>query len=228
MEAREWFSSIYKHIKFCIAMTLVFALVAGIVAWGFLPDEYTCDVGIYSLPKQEHENILDEDADLSVDNVAWGLYHEMHASQQIANDIARLVKSDNIRDKVTHDAELDDLSGYSIDLDSSEKNRVSYFIVKGPDPDKVAAIADSASKHTAELAKQILEVESVTIFDEVKTPTEPSGPYRFLILGVAAGCGLFISLVLIFFKEALSNKIKDKDDLLSFTEISVFAEFPKV
>ncbi len=152
----------------------------------------------------------------------------MHASQQIANDIARLVKSDNIRDKVLADVGLEDLRGYSIELDSSEKNRVSYFIVKGPDPQKVAAITDSVSKHTAELAKQILEVESVTIFDKVKVPEEPSGPYRYIIVAVAAGCGLFLALVIIFFKDALSNKIKNKEDLLSLTGINVFAEFPRV
>lgn len=146
----------------------------------------------------------------------------------MCNDVAELVKSNRVRDEVANELNIPDLSKYNITVDSSEKNRVITLKVTSYNPNKASEIVDSLVDHTVRLGKEITEVESINIIDESKVPDKPSGPPRILYTCAAVLIVLFLSILVMLFKDVLDTAIKSREDLLSILKKPVLTTIPKV
>lgn len=182
-------------------------------------------MAIYVLTQNDYDY---ETNDPSLKNIYNEMYYEVIASQQITNDVARLVNGNRVQDAVCEKLGEKNIEGYKINVDSSEKNRVINLSVTYEDAIKATNAVQAYAQCVSELSNELTEVKNVKIIDEPKIPEKPSGPPRLLIAGVSAIAGLLFSIIIIFLKDLFDTTVDDKDELIEMLGIPVLANIPKV
>ena len=225
MQAVEVIKIIRRHLMMVIVFTILCAIGACIVAWGFLPNQYTSKMAIYVLTINDYEY---ETNDPTLKNIYNEMFYEVTASQQISNDVARIVESNRVKDGVRKKLNKDDIEDYVVSVDSSEKNRVINLSVTYTDAEEATSAVEAYAITLSEVANELTEVKNVKIIDDPHVPDEISGPPRLLIVLVTSIIGLLASLVIIFIRDILNTTISSRDELIDLLGIPVFAHIPKV
>ena len=225
MQAVDVIKIIRRHLMMIIVFTLICGIGACIVAWGFLPDQYTSKMAIYVLTQNDYEY---ETNDPTLKNIYNEMFYEVSASQQITNDVARLVESNRVKDGVRDRLNHENIDDFVVDVDSSEKNRVIHLSVTYTDAQEATSAVEAYAYTLSEVAKELTEVENIKIIDVPHVPDTISGPPRLLIVLVTSIVGLLISLVIIFLKDILNTTVSGRDDLIDLLGIPVFSHIPKV
>lgn len=225
MTFKEILQLCWKHLALIIFVPLLACAISIVFCWGFLPNQYTAQKAIYVLSKEDPS---------SYGNEFYQTYyqaehnHGITYSQQLCNDVAELVKSNRVRDAVAKDVGVYDLSGYDINVDSSEKNRVITLKVTSTDPLMASKVVDSLATHTITLSEEMTDAESVSAIDKSKVPDSPSGPPRLLITLVVLLVVTFLTLIAMLFRDVLDTTIKSREDLVEVLRFPVLSTIPKV
>lgn len=206
MALKEFIKLVISNLKLILLITICVGIGSSCVAYGFLPNEYTSLMTVYVIPKGDSNSSFNKTLELDKEQTYFDWNAEFSASQQLTNDISKLVKSNKIRTEVKEELSIENLDDYKIDVESSEKNRVLFFKVKSTDPVMATKVADSIARHTADLSKKVLDLESVNIIDDPLVPDKPSGPMRGFIIFVSVCAGLFLSILIVYIKELLTEK----------------------
>jgi capsular polysaccharide biosynthesis protein len=196
---------------------VVFAGVMAGYSWSFLPNDYASEVTLYVLTKSDADN---PSSTLTTSDVSL--------SQQLANDISVLSRSDRVMGSTAEQLGMRTLEGYKIDVTSSTANRVITLAVTGRDPDAVAVIANELAKQTATAAVDIMDLRAVNIVDTAQVPINPSGPNRSLFTLVAALAGLVVAFMLIVLLDLLNTTIRSSDEAEELLELPIMGRIPKI
>ncbi|MDR2673126.1 MAG: lipopolysaccharide biosynthesis protein [Coriobacteriales bacterium] len=204
-----------KHKWFLVVLfPLLFAGLTAGYCWGFLSNDYTSSVSLYVLSKAESENSP---------TVTSG---DMSASQQLANDIAVLAKSNRVINATIETLGMTTFRGYKIEVTSATTNRVITLSVTGKKPEAVAQIVDELAIQTANTAVGIMDLKAVNIVDSAQIPTEPSGPNRVLYTGVALLAGIFAAIALIVFLDLLNTRVKNPEEAEELLGLPILGRMP--
>ena len=197
-----------------ILFPLLFAGLTAGYCWGFMTNDYTSSVSLYVLSKSDNENT-------SV--VTSG---DMTASQQLANDIAVLAKSNRVIETTTQALGMTTFRGYTIEVNSATTNRVITLSVTGKKAEAVAQIVDELAIQTAETAVSIMDLKAVNIVDSAQIPTMPSGPNRVLYVGVASLACLFAAIALIVLLDLANTKIRNPEEAETLLGLPILGRMP--
>lgn len=205
-----------KQWYLLVIFPVVLALATGVVCWGFMPNKFTSEVSLYVLTKAQSA---------TTNNVTSS---DTAASQQLANDIAVLAKSNRVMDATASSLGMTTLSGYDISISSQTTTRVITLTVTGTDPQAVATIANELAKQTADTAVEVMDLKAVNTVDVATAPLVPSGPNRPLYLAVAVLAGLFIAIVVIVMRDLLDTTVKSSDDVEELFGLPVLGQMPAI
>ncbi len=201
-----------KHLILVIALPIVCA-VAMAVVYGFMANVYTAETSMYVLSQSGEENTSTLQSDLS-------------ASQMIANDVAALIESSRVTNATADDLGLDDLNGYDISVSSETTSRVITLSVEGADPQEAADIANAMAANVSEVAREVMNVQSVNVVDEAAAPEQPSGPSRTMYVAVAFLAGLFVAVAIVVLLDMLNTKVRSAEDAEELLGIPVIGRIP--
>lgn len=204
-----------KHLRFVILVPILCALAVGGYSVLFMHDKYTATTSMYVLVKQGEDT-----------SSSSNLYSDLNASQMVTNDVAKLLKSDRIINQTGDQVGIDELRGYDTDVSSETTSRVITLSVTGDDPDTTAQIANAMVSNVSDVARDVMNVESVNVIDEAQTPSKPSGPNRALYTGVALLAGLFLAIVIVVVADMFNTKIRGQEDLEEVTGLPVLGRIP--
>jgi len=214
MTLLELLHLIRKKLALVIVLPLLFAAGTAGYSWGFMTDDYTSEVSLYILTKSTSEN----------DEVVTS--SDLTASQQLANDIAVLAKSNRIINATCAKLGLTNLDDYKVDVSSATTNRVITLSVVGKNPEAVAMVADELAGQTSDVAVDIMDLKAVNIVDAATVPLLPSGPNRLLFTCLALEVGLIEAVALIVLLDLLNTKIRNPEDAEELLHMTVVGRFP--
>ncbi|MDR1357917.1 MAG: lipopolysaccharide biosynthesis protein [Coriobacteriales bacterium] len=200
---------------FLVLLPLVFAGVTAGYCWAFMTNDYTSSVKLYILSKSDGESTTSPvtSSDLTL-------------SQQLANDIAVLAKSDRVIDATTKTLGMTTFSGYEINVTSATTNRVITLSVTGKRPEAVAQIANELADQVADTAVEIMDLKAVNIVDTAKVPLEPSGPNRLLYTGVAFLAGIVVAIALIVLLDLINTTIRNPEEAEELLDLPILGRMP--
>jgi capsular polysaccharide biosynthesis protein len=215
MTLLELLQILQKKWWLLVVFPLVFGLVTGAYCWGFMSNDYTSSVSLYILSKTE-------------DSASQVTASEMTSSQQLANDIAVLAKTNKVVDATAQRVGIDNLDAYEIDVDSATTNRVITLSVTGKQPEAVAQIANELAKQTSEVAVDVMDLNAVNVVDEAQVPAAPSGPNRLMYTAVAVLLGLFVAVALIVLLDLLDTTVKTPEEMEAQFGIPSLGSMPTI
>lgn len=202
-----------KHLILVIALPIVCAVAMAVVAYGFMANVYTAETSMYVFSQSGEENTSTLQSNLS-------------ASQMIANDVAALIESSRVTNATADDLGLDDLNGYDISVSSETTSRVITLSVEGADPQEAADIANAMAANVSEVAREVMNVQSVNVVDEAAAPEQPSGPSRTMYVAVAFLAGLFVAVAIVVLLDMLNTKVRSAEDAEELLGIPVIGRIP--
>ena len=217
MTLLELLALLKKHLKLVIALPIAFAIVAGVYCYGFMADTYSASASMYVLVKGDSEV-----------TTSSTLYSDLSASQLITNDVAALLTSSRVSTAAASDLGISSLAGYQVSVSSNTSSRVISLTVTGTDPEGVAQVANSIATNVSDIAQSVMDVQSINVIDEAKTPSYPSGPNRKLYIAVALLAGVFVAVALIVLKDMLNTKIHGQEELEELLGVPVIGRISKV
>lgn len=202
-----------KHLILVVVLPIVCAVAMAVVAYGFMANVYTAETSMYVLSQSGEESSSTLQSNLS-------------ASQMIANDVASLIESSRVTDATADDLGLEDLEGYEISVQSETTSRVITLSVEGPDPREAADIANAMAANVSEVAREVMNVQSVNVVDEAAAPDQPSGPSRTMYVAVAFLAGLFVAVAVVVLLDMLNTKVRSAEDVEELLGIPVIGRIP--
>ena len=198
-----------RHLKLVIILPVVCAVVAAVVCWGMMPNEYTAKTSMYVLAKQEANNT--------------SMQSTLSASQMITSDVAALMKSDRVTSDVASDLGMKSLKSYDISVSSETTTRVITLSVTGKDAQVAANIANAMADDVSDVAQEVMDVS-----DEAKVPTAPSGPKRLMYVAVAFLAGLFVAIAVVVLQSMINTKVSSAEEVEQLVGLPVIGQFPAV
>lgn len=205
-----------RHLRLVIGLPVIAAAVCAIVCWGFLPNQYTAECGIYALTK----------GDSQAQGANGVTYGDLNASQMLANDFAELAQDEQLQKRTAEKLGMDDLDDYDISVVSSTTTRVIKVDVTGTDPDDSAMVANKLSKVLGDTAKSVMDVKAVNVISQAQPPAQPSGPSRTLYTLVAFLAGLFVAIVIVVIMDMVNTSIRSDEEASQLLDAPVIGRFP--
>lgn len=212
MTLLELFQLLKKHLQLVVALPIVCALAMGVGSVLFMKDTYTATTSMYILAKT--------DANSSAN------YSDLTASQLLSNDIATLLGSDSVQNGAASSLGLEDLSAYSVSVDSQTTTRVISLSVTGTDAEGAANVANALAESVSQVAQNVDAAQSINVIDQAQTPKEPSGPKRPLYVAVAFLAGLFLAVAIVVLADMLNTRIRSAEDAEELLGVPVIGRIP--
>ena len=214
MESKDILKSVIRHIALIAIITFLTTAITAFVSWNVLPKTYTAQTTLYVMYRSSEDTLN---------------YSEMSLSSQLVNDYSELIRSNRVIDGAASQLGLSSSEvekSYQINVDTSTTNRLLKLQVTGTNPTRAANIANALA---SELAKCILDVTNVTnisVVDQAKIPSEPSGPPALKITGAAGILALVTTIALAVIIDMINVKIITREDVQSILGVSVLAQIP--
>ena len=204
-----------KHLGLVIALPIVFALLTAGYSYIAMADQYTASTSMYVLTKSKNDSDSISNTDLT-------------ASQMLTNDVATLIKSSRVQQNAAEAVGLESLSGYSVSVDSTTTTRVITVKVTGTSPANVAVVANQLAKTVDDIAKQVMDVQSINVIDEAIEPLSPSGPPRLMYTAVAFLAGLFVAIAIIVIADMANTRVRSGEEATELTGLTVIGRMPVI
>ena len=214
MESNDIIKSVIRHIALIAIITFLTTAITAYISWNVLPKTYTAETTLYVMYRSSEDTLNSS---------------EMSISSQLVNDYSELIRSNRVIDGAASQLGLSSSevkNSYQINVNTSTTTRLLKLQVTGTNPTRAANIANALA---FELAKCILDVTNVTnisVVDQAKVPTEPSGPQSLKITGEAGIFALMASIALAVIIDMINVKIITKEDVQSILGVSVLAQIP--
>ena len=215
MTLLELMKLLRKHLKLVIVLPVLCALVAGVVSWGFLADQYTATVSAYVLQKSDQATGSTNYSDLS-------------ASQMVANDVAELAQTEDVKDKTAESLRMSSLKDVKISVTSATTTRVIQLSVTTNDADSAAVIANKYVETISDIAQSKMGLQGVNTIDSAKTPIAPSGPNRPLYVAVAFLAGLFLAIAIVVVMDMVNTRVRTAEEAEELLGVPIIGRIPKI
>jgi capsular polysaccharide biosynthesis protein len=200
-----------------VAFPLIFALCTALYAFTFMSNDYTSSVVLYVLTQTDDES--------SSSTLSSG---DITVSQQLANDIAVLAKSNYIESETAGALGMRSLNGYDISISSATTNRVITLEVTGKNPGAVATVADELAHQTSQFAVDIMDLKAVNVVDAAQVAEAPSGPNRLMFTLIAFVAGLAVAIALILVLDLLNTTVRSPEDAEELLGLPVVGRMPRL
>lgn len=216
MTLLELLTLLRKHLKLVIMLPIVCMVVMGLASVLMMSDTYTATTDMYVLASSEGSNS------------SSALSSDLSASQMLTNDVATLLQSDRVMSDAADQLGLPNLRGYNITVTSESTTRVITLQVTSSDAQGSANVANALADCVSNVAREVMNVESVNVIDEAPTPEAPSGPNRMLYVAVAAMAGLFAAVAIVVLMDVIDTRVRSAEDVEELLELPVIGRIPEM
>lgn len=215
---KDIFKTLKKRWKLIMLLTLIAALVSGLISYFLLTPIYQSSTQILVNQKQS-ENQLDST--------------QIRSNIDMINTYSVIIKSPAILEKVIDELKLDqsvDQLSQKITINSQENSQVFSLTVQDSNSAKAVEIANTVSSIFQKEIKDIMKVDNVSILAkaEVKENPTPVKPNPLLNIAIAIVVGLMAGIGLAFLLEYLDNTIKDEDDIERLLDLPLLGSIQKI
>ena len=198
------------------------AIITGGIAFGYssfvVKPEYTSTTRIYVVNRNQGDKP--------------GLTNqELQAGSYLVKDYREIILSQDVLEKVVAEQNLNidaKTLARKVRVTVPADTRIVSISVRDGVPEEASRIANALREVAAEKIIAVTRVSDVTTLEEARPALSPSSPNirRNTILGVGAGAGLVIFVVLLV--ELLDDRVKRPEDIEEIMHISLLGVIPNL
>lgn len=215
MTLLELLQLLRKHLKIVVLLPIACALAMALASVLVMRNTYTAQTDMYVLASSEGES-------------GGALSSDLSASQMLTNDVAQLLKSDRVMSDAADDLGLPNLNAYDITVSSESTTRVITLSVTGADARGAANVANALAKNVSQVAREVMNVQSVNVIDEAPVPQAPSGPNRPLYIAVAFMAGLFLAVAIVVVLDLVDTRVRTSEQVEELLGVPVIGRIPEM
>ncbi len=215
---KEIFETLRKHVITILISMFAGLAISGIVTFFILTPKYSSQAQlIVTLPQSDTANVNDVNTNLQMINT----YKDMIVSDLVLNEVKdRLETEDNV--KMTAGQIKD-----AISVNQSQNSQM--FSIQATSTNAVTAqqIANTTSQVFQENAKDVMNVDKISIISGAVANTTPVSPNNKLNLVIGLVLGMMVGVGLAFLFELLDRTVKDEKyvtDTLGFPILGTIPE----
>lgn len=216
---KEIYETLRKHLITIIISMFAGLAISGIVTFFILTPKYSSQAQlIVTLPQSDTTNVNDVNTNLQMINT----YKDMIVSDLVLNEVKDRLQTE---DKVKMTAEqIKD----AISVNQSQNSQM--FSIQATSTNAVTAqqIANTTSQVFQENAKDVMNVDKISIISGAVANTTPVSPNNKLNLVIGLVLGMMVGVGLAFLFELLDRTVKDEkyvmDDTLGFPILGTVPE----
>ena len=198
------------------------AVITGGIAFGYssfvVKPEYTSTTRIYVVNRNQGDKPGLTNQDLQAGSYLVKDYREIILSQDVLEKVVA-------EQKLHMDAKT---LGRKVRVTVPADTRIVSISVRDGVPEEASRIANALREVAADKIIAVTRVSDVTTLEEARPALSPSSPNirRNTILGVGAGAGLIIFVVLLV--ELLDDRVKRPEDIEEVMHISLLGVIPNL
>ena len=216
IDLREYFGIIKKRFWIIALITVIAAVVSGIISFFMLKPVYEAkSTLIVNTEKNEETQMITGDQ-FSVTQKLAVTYGEIIKSRAVLEDVIKNLKLDN---------EYEDLVK-NVTVSPVKDTQIISISVQDTNPQKARDIANEIPKVFEKEAKRITKANDVQVIDKATLPKNPIKPNKVMNVLIAFVLGTMIGLFVVFLIEYLDNKIKTPQDIEKHLGLSVIGVIP--
>ncbi|MCI6736800.1 MAG: Wzz/FepE/Etk N-terminal domain-containing protein, partial [Intestinibacter sp.] len=225
IDLRKILKIIRKNILILIISTFVCGLGAFVVSRFVMPQLYQATTtlivnrNLSEENKDEYANSPYAVTDLEYFRKIASTYMEILTSKTILNQII---------EKFDLDIKYEDYLKDYIEVETLNNTEVIQVNILDENPDRAMKICNTIPSLFEEEVVRITKVAGIEVIDKASLPEEVEKPnlILFTLLGLVGG--FILGLMIIFFKQILDNKIKNKEDIEAKLKITLLGQIPKI
>ena len=216
IDLREYFGIIKKRFWIIALITVIAAVVSGIISFFMLKPVYEAkSTLIVNTEKNEETQMITGDQ-FSVTQKLAVTYGEIIKSRAVLEDVIKNLKLND---------EYEDLVK-SVTVSPVQDTQIISISVQDTNPQKASDIANEIPKVFAKEAKRITKANDIQVIDKAILPKDAVKPNKMMNIAIAAVLGMMIGLFIVFLIEYLDNKIKTPQDIEKHLGLSVIGVIP--
>ena len=188
--------------RLILSCSFILALIIAFYSYTFVENQYQVETTL------QVSYLTESSVDI--------LHNELNASQMLANDVAKLATSSRVINDVKDRLDIDDISDYEVNVNSSERSRVMTISVTGHSPTGVADVCNQVVSSLSDISEEVFGFKVITLIDNAEVPTSACGPNRPLMIVssfIAAAFSLNTACYLYYFYSLKINRFNRVDFL---------------
>lgn len=217
IDLREIFNILMNRWLMIASITLVAAIVAGIISFFVLKPQYEASTTMMVSYKQDQETLMN--------------YNELQMSQKLATTYSQIIKSARIADAVIEKLDLDlsaEELNSKISVSQVETTEILKITVKDNDPELAALIANTETEIFKNEINEMMKVDNVSTIDVAKIPENPVSPNKMMNIAIATVLGLMVGVGITFVLEFLDRTYKVPTDIERHLGLPILGAIPDI
>lgn len=213
----EVFSVLMKHFWVIVLCAIIGASGAFLISTYIIDEQYTASVSMYVAPNRGKVDIVTSLSDL-------------YYAQQVAQTYVEILKTNSFMESVASASGL----SYSV---SDLEQMVEIEVVKDTEIIQVRAtstnpldslgIANVISLLAPQKISDIQDADSMKVVDKATLPKAPVSPNVKINTIIGFFLGGALTIIIIFIRDMLDQRIKDEDDIVKFYNIPILGTVPR-
>lgn len=213
LDLREILHLLIHNVVAIIAVTVVGAIIAGIISIYCITPLYTATSKIFILTQQ--------DSVVSLSDLQIG--------SNLANDYEELIKSRPVVEKVAENLKLDmtysELLGY-LTVTNPENTRIVGITITYRDADIAKDMANEFAEVSRNQIAEIMVMDKPTVVEEAVVPKNPSSPNNTRNIIIGAVLGFILAAAVVIIRHMIDDTLKTPEDVERYIGITVLAAIP--
>lgn len=206
-----------KRLGLIIAGGIVGLLIAGILAFFILTPKYSSQTQlVVTLPQTETTNANDVNTNLQMINT----YKDIITGDLVTHEVAEKLASEYGL-KLTS-SELKAL----ITVEQNQNSQMFSIVVKSTSPREAANIANVTAETFQANAKNVLNVDRISIISKAVASSKAIFPNKKLILAIGLVLGLMLGVLLAVVLELLDRTVKESKTITDEFGLTILGNIP--
>lgn len=215
----KFFESLKKHIKSIILFVFLGIMISAGVTFFLVTPKFSSQAQlVVTLPQTENTNVNDVNSNLQMINT----YKDFIVSDLVLNQVEDRLKSD-YKVKMTPQ-EIKN----AISVTQNQNSQMFSIITKSTNANQAMYIANTVATIFQENAKDVLNVDRITIISKAVVNTTPVSPNDKLNLIIGILLGLIAGIAFALVADLLDRTVKDSKFIIQELEFTILGTVPEV